>query len=208
VEQVREAGLVLTIEREGIVRPLPAGLDLAAFRIVQEGLTNVLKHAGTTTARVCLRYAARELVVRISDEGHGAAARLTESESTGHGLIGMRERVALYGGTLVAGPVPGGGWDVEARLPIGPGRADDDHGSEVRGGDGDGGAEGDGAEGGDAGGGEGGGARASTAPWSPRLLPSTGAIDPSIAAGGVGPASEPTDGTGTAPGPANGAVLA
>ncbi len=134
VEQLTEAGLPVSVEREGIVRPLPAGIDLAAFRIVQEGLTNVLKHAGSAKAALCLRYGAREITIRITDDGRGAAARLDRGAGAGvdrgaadmpdsgpglgHGLIGMRERVALYGGELRAGPRPGGGWEVEARLPI------------------------------------------------------------------------------------------
>jgi len=121
IEQLAEAGQVVELERRGRVRPLPAGLDLAAFRVLQEALTNVFKHAGPTPAQVCLEYGQRELVVRVLDSGRGAAAG-TPSEpddgAMGHGLLGMRERVGLYHGQFSAGPRAGGGWQMEARLPL------------------------------------------------------------------------------------------
>jgi signal transduction histidine kinase len=90
-------------------------VELNAYRIVQESLTNTLKHAGPTRARVVMDYGADTLELRISDEGRGAAA----SPSTGgHGLVGMRERVALLGGKLTAGPGPRGGFQVTAVLPV------------------------------------------------------------------------------------------
>ncbi len=119
IGQVREAGLDVEMTVEGSVRPLSPGIDLAAYRIVQEALTNTLKHAGPTRSKVLLRYQTAELVIRVVDEGHGLAAGLTQSaRRPGHGLLGMRERVSLYGGRLYAGPRAGGGFEVLARLPL------------------------------------------------------------------------------------------
>ncbi|WP_103963008.1 sensor histidine kinase [Nonomuraea solani] len=116
VEQMREAGLPTRLLVEGEVRPLPAGVDLAAYRLVQEGLTNSLRHAGAgAKAVVTVRHGSRELDVRVEDDGRGAAE---ESRRTGHGLVGIRERVALYGGILNIGPLPGGGFEVRARFPL------------------------------------------------------------------------------------------
>jgi signal transduction histidine kinase len=104
---------------EGEVRPLSPGIDLAAYRIVQEAVTNTLKHAGPTRSKVLLRYHTGELVIRVVDDGHGLAAGLNQSaRRPGHGLLGMRERVSLYGGRLYAGPRAGGGFEVLARLPL------------------------------------------------------------------------------------------
>jgi signal transduction histidine kinase len=114
VEQLRETGLAVELAREGEPRPLPPGVDLAAYRIVQEALTNVLKHAGPAHAHVVLRYGERDLGLEITDDGRGPAAL---NGGGGHGLVGMRERAALYGGTLEARPAPGGGFHVRARLP-------------------------------------------------------------------------------------------
>ena len=117
VHQVADAGLPVALEIEGDPRPLAAGLDLSAYRIVQEALTNALKHAGPATATVRLCYGDGALELRVTDDGRGGAAdRRTGAD--GHGLIGMRERVALYGGDLTAGPRPGGGYEVRARLPL------------------------------------------------------------------------------------------
>ena len=91
-------------------------MDLCAYRIVQEGLTNALKHAGPAHAEVLLRYAPRALDVEIRDDGGGHAR--ANGDGAGHGLIGMRERVALYGGALDAGPRDGGGFEIRARLPV------------------------------------------------------------------------------------------
>jgi signal transduction histidine kinase len=120
IGQVREAGLDVDLTLEGDRRPLPAGVDLAAYRIVQEALTNSLKHAGPSRARVLLRYDSAELVIRVVDDGHGLAAGLTQQNGrrTGHGLLGMRERVSLYSGRLYAGPRAGGGFEVLARIPL------------------------------------------------------------------------------------------
>ncbi|MEO3804693.1 sensor histidine kinase [Nonomuraea sp. B1E8] len=116
VEQMREAGLPTRLIVEGEPPPLPAGVDLAAYRLVQEGLTNSMRHAGAgTTAVVTVRHAPHELDVRVADDGRGAAGAPARS---GHGLLGIRERVALYGGTLSVGPLPGGGFEVRARFPL------------------------------------------------------------------------------------------
>ena len=114
VEQVRDTGLAVEVAREGEPRPLPPGVDLAAYRIVQEALTNVLKHAGPAHARVTVRYGDRDVGLEIVDDGRGQGLN---GDGGGHGLVGMRERVALYGGTLEAQPAPGGGFRVQARLP-------------------------------------------------------------------------------------------
>ena len=116
VEQMRTAGLPVQLRIEGEPVHLPAGIDLSAYRIVQEALTNVVKHAGDAAAEVIIRYAPRALELAIVDDGHG---RATARNGAGHGLIGMRERVALYSGTLEAGTQNGGGYAVRARLPFG-----------------------------------------------------------------------------------------
>lgn len=113
--QVRDAGLPVTVRVEGAPRPLPPGIDLSAYRIVQEGLTNALKHAGPATAEVLVRYGERELELSVSDDGRGHDPA---ANGGGHGLLGMRERVALYGGELAAGPRPQGGFALTARLPL------------------------------------------------------------------------------------------
>jgi signal transduction histidine kinase len=114
-EQVREAGLPVILNVEGEGRALPASLDLTAFRIVQEALTNTLKHAGKTQALVTLRYASGELDIDVLDDGRGVAPGVTGG---GRGLLGMRERVVAFRGELTAGPRAGGGFAVHARLPL------------------------------------------------------------------------------------------
>jgi signal transduction histidine kinase len=114
VEQVERAGLPVTVSVEGSEVALPAGLGLCAYRIVQESLTNVLKHAGPARAEVYLRYSPRSLDVVVCDDGRGSDG----AGPAGHGLIGMRERVAMYGGTLQAGSLQGGGFEVSAHLPL------------------------------------------------------------------------------------------
>jgi signal transduction histidine kinase len=116
VEQVERAGLPVTLTVEGEQVPLPAGVDLCAYRIVQEGLTNALKHAGPARAEVLLRYGAGGLDIDVRDDGRGVGS--TNGDGAGHGLIGMRERVALYGGRLETGPRAGGGFQVHAHLPL------------------------------------------------------------------------------------------
>ena len=115
----RQAGLHVDIAVRGTARQLPAGVDLAAFRIVQEALTNVVKHGGTDRSRVEVTYSADAVAIEVTDDGAGAAAPDSPGhDGRGHGLIGMRERVALYGGEFSAGPLPGRGYRVTARLPI------------------------------------------------------------------------------------------
>jgi signal transduction histidine kinase len=128
-DRLANAGVRVDLRVHGERRELPPGIDLAAFRIVQEALTNVVKHAGVAQCRVTVGYEEDELTVEIVDEGEGGrvpataggpAARLNglSGDSGGHGLIGMRERVSLYGGELSAGPRPERGFRVAARLPI------------------------------------------------------------------------------------------
>jgi signal transduction histidine kinase len=113
----QRAGLSASLKVEGTPRPLPPGLDLAAYRIVQEALTNVIEHAGPANATVVVRYRREDVELEISDDGAGAAGAATNGVAVGHGLVGMRERVALYGGELQAGPRSEGGFTVRARLP-------------------------------------------------------------------------------------------
>jgi len=115
VTQVREAGLPVELHVDGERRELPVGIELSAYRIVQEALTNALKHAGEAHASVRVHYGADSLELEIVDDGGGAAAPVS---SGGHGLLGMRERVALYGGRLDAGRRPSGGFAVRVLLPI------------------------------------------------------------------------------------------
>jgi signal transduction histidine kinase len=114
VEQTRRAGLPVELAIEGDERPLPAGVDLSAYRIVQEGLTNVRKHAGAARAWVQVRYGDRELDLAVLDDGEPAA----KANGPGHGLVGIQERVALLGGELRAGRRAEGGYELRARLPI------------------------------------------------------------------------------------------
>nr|SBO96872.1 Putative two-component system sensor kinase [Nonomuraea gerenzanensis] len=121
VERLRSAGLPVEVSVTGTVRALPSGIDLCAYRVVQECLTNVLRHAGPATARVFLHYGV-ELELRVTDDGRGAAAA---SHEDGHGLIVMRERVKLYKGTVTAGPKPSGGFEVVVTLPLSSAHPDD-----------------------------------------------------------------------------------
>ena len=113
--EVRRSGLPVELNVEGEQFPLPRALDLSAYRIVQEGLTNALKHSRATQAGVTLHYAADELRIEVRDDGSGAAG----SDGLGHGLVGIRERVKIYGGQMSAGPAPEGGFVLDARLPLG-----------------------------------------------------------------------------------------
>jgi signal transduction histidine kinase len=121
LEQTRAAGRTVTFTLEGEPRPLPEGVGLAAYRVVQESLTNVRKHGGIG-ASVCvlLRFTPSELHVQVTDDGQGAAAT---GDGAGLGLTGMRERVTVYGGTLAAGPRETGGYRVSATLPLDPDEA-------------------------------------------------------------------------------------
>ncbi|MGH2636767.1 MAG: sensor histidine kinase [Actinomycetota bacterium] len=115
LDGMRATGLPVETIVEGTPRPLPPGVDLSAYRIVQEALTNTLKHAGGASARVLLRYEPDAFELEIADDGQGPPNE--DVGAGGHGLIGMRERVQLFGGTLDAGLRPGGGFLVRARLP-------------------------------------------------------------------------------------------
>ena len=114
VGSMRAAGLPVELRTEGEPAELPSGLDLSAFRIVQEALTNALKHAGPAHARVTVSYRPDALVLEVLDDGRGAA----NGNGGGHGLVGMRERVALFGGRLDTGPRSEGGYRVHAHLPL------------------------------------------------------------------------------------------
>jgi signal transduction histidine kinase len=116
LEQMRRAGLAVSLHTEGAAFPLPAAVDLSAYRIVQEALTNVVKHADASRVEICLRYQPHHLQIDITDDGHGSSSN--GLAGSGQGLVGMRERVAIYGGGLRAGPAPRGGWVVQARLPV------------------------------------------------------------------------------------------
>jgi signal transduction histidine kinase len=119
VEQVRGAGARASLVRMGAARRLPPGFGLTVYRICQEALTNVLKHAGPDPAvTVLVQWRPAALVLEITDDGRGAAA---DSDGAGHGLLGMRERASMVGGSLTAGPRPGGGFRVRAELPLPPG---------------------------------------------------------------------------------------
>jgi uncharacterized protein (TIGR03382 family) len=113
VDQVRRAGVHVDLAVEGTPRPLPPALDLSAYRILQESLTNMLKHARATRASVRVTYRDRAVELDVIDDGVGGA-----SAANGRGLVGMRERVALFNGDLDAGPRPGGGFAVHASLPV------------------------------------------------------------------------------------------
>ena len=115
IGETRTAGLPVELSIEGEPVPLPPGLGLAAYRIVQEALTNVRQHAPGGHVRVCLHYGERHLDLAVEDTGGQAGDR---ADGAGFGLVGMRERVTLYGGTLQTGPRPGGGFTVRARLPF------------------------------------------------------------------------------------------
>ena len=117
IDRVRAAGLPAELSVEGR-RDLPPGLDLAAYRVVQEALTNVMKHAGQARTTVRIEYRPAELLITVCDDGRLAAT--APPGRGGRGLIGLRERIAVYGGELDAGPRPGGGWRLVARIPLEP----------------------------------------------------------------------------------------
>jgi signal transduction histidine kinase len=122
LDQARDAGMSVSLSLDGAPRPLSEGAELAAYRVVQESLTNTRKHGGlAAAAAVGLSYQRDGLLVRVTDDGLGAAAA---DDGTGHGLTGMRERVELYGGTVEAGPLRSGGYQVTARLPYACASAD------------------------------------------------------------------------------------
>jgi len=123
LDEARAAGLPISFTVAGVPRPLRTGAALTAYRIVQESLTNARKHGGpTVTAAVTLGFCDDRLVIKVTDDGRGrvGAESGADPDGRGHGLIGMRERVEVYGGTVTAGPRPGGGWRVTATLPLPP----------------------------------------------------------------------------------------
>jgi len=114
VKDIGHAGLPVELHVEGEPYPLPQGIDLSAYRIVQEALTNALKHAHASHANVTIHYAPDEVQIDVRDNGHGAVT----SNGHGHGLIGIRERVKLYGGDMTTGTANGGGFILRTRLPL------------------------------------------------------------------------------------------
>jgi signal transduction histidine kinase len=114
VGTVREAGLPVELAVEGQPAELPPGVDLAAYRVIQEALTNALKYAGPANAWVTVRWRDRELEVEIANDGRSASG----GDGGGQGLVGLRERVSLVGGRIASGPRPGGGFVVTAHLPL------------------------------------------------------------------------------------------
>jgi signal transduction histidine kinase len=118
IAQASDAGVPVECEVLGDLRPLPSAMDLSAYRIVQEALTNTIKHAGPARARVVVRYETDRIEIEVVDDGRGAARDLQNGRGRGHGLVGMKERAALYGGEVKAGPRPGGGYSVRATFPL------------------------------------------------------------------------------------------
>jgi signal transduction histidine kinase len=114
-ELLPAAGLPVMLAIEGEPRPLPPGKDLAAYRVVQEALTNAIKHAGSAPTSITVRWQASWLELEIVDSGGNA---MNGTNGSGHGLVGMEERMRLYDGTVRTGRVPGGGFEVVARLPL------------------------------------------------------------------------------------------
>jgi signal transduction histidine kinase len=114
VREVMRAGLPVELHVDGEPFPLPRGVDLSAYRIVQEGLTNALKHAHASSANVTVRYALDELQIEVRDNGVGSST----TDGLGHGLVGVRERVKIYGGEMSAGRANGGGFVLSTRLPL------------------------------------------------------------------------------------------
>jgi signal transduction histidine kinase len=114
VKTMRDAGLPVELRVEGEQTPLTPSVDVSAYRILQEALTNVVKHAGPARAYVVVRYGGRDVELEVTDNGHGPV----DGNGPGYGLAGMRERVELHGGTLEAGKGNGGGFTVKARLPL------------------------------------------------------------------------------------------
>jgi signal transduction histidine kinase len=114
VTDVQAAGVPVGLAIRGTERPLPPGVDASAYRILQEALTNVIKHAGHARAEVVIAYGADGIELSVRDDGRNGHAH----GRSGHGLIGIRERVAVFGGTVEAGPLPEGGWHLHARLPV------------------------------------------------------------------------------------------
>jgi len=119
VSQVVDAGVVVDVRTRGRLDGVPPGVSLTAYRVVQEALTNVLRHAGPTTARLAVAAEGGSVRVCVEDDGPAGDLRrpVSAGSAGGHGTVGMRERVALYGGTVTSGPAPGGGWRGRGRVP-------------------------------------------------------------------------------------------
>jgi signal transduction histidine kinase len=115
--EVRQTGLPVSVRVEGDPYRLPPAVDLSAYRIVQEALTNALRHGGAKPTTVCLRYGVEDLGIDVTDEGPTPTAA-PSARGVGHGLVGMRERVSMFGGAFTAGPGPEGGFEVKARIPV------------------------------------------------------------------------------------------
>jgi signal transduction histidine kinase len=112
------AGVDVRLDVSGRPRDLPTGVDLAAYRIIQESLTNVVRHARAATARIAIAYSRSDVVIQVEDDGRGVDDRVNHSVGCGNGLLGMHERASALGGELEAGPLAGGGFRVRARLPL------------------------------------------------------------------------------------------
>ena len=122
VDGLQRAGLPVRLEIENLPAQLPPMVDVSAYRLVQEALTNVLKHANARCVRVGVAFQRNQLELEVSDDG-GDSDSSQVTEGGGHGLIGMRERANVFGGTISAGTSVGGGWTVHARLPVTVGSA-------------------------------------------------------------------------------------
>jgi signal transduction histidine kinase len=118
LDLTRAAGVTVTAQTVGQARTLPATVDTAAYRIVQESLTNVARHAPHARVRVRIGYEAAALVIEVNDDGGRRPGKVAVASGSGNGIVGMRERVAVLGGDFAAGPVPRGGWVVSARFPL------------------------------------------------------------------------------------------
>jgi signal transduction histidine kinase len=119
VASVAAGGLTVDVKTEGDLEAVPSGVSLAAYRVIQEALTNVVRHAGDSSAHVGVQARPKDLVVTIENAAPSGSPRQVPAAGGRHGAVGMRERVELYGGTLRAGPSANGGWSVEASLPYG-----------------------------------------------------------------------------------------
>ena len=117
VANVVAAGVTVDVRTEGDLEAVPAGVSLAGYRVIQEALTNVVRHAGCTRARLFVQAVPEELVIQVQNDAPSGVGRRALSAGGEHGAIGMRERVQLYGGSVFAGPTSDSGWSVEARLP-------------------------------------------------------------------------------------------
>jgi signal transduction histidine kinase len=114
LDEVQRAGLLVRLRVDGDPFPLPSTLDLSAYRVVQEGLTNALKHADASAADVLVRYGSDDLRIEVRDDGRATSP----GDGTGHGLVGVRERVKIYGGEMTAGAATGGGFVLSTRFPL------------------------------------------------------------------------------------------